>query len=105
TREISVRVALGAGRWRIIRQLLVESVMLSTVSGVLGCTMAIWGLRAFTASVRDQLPPEGFEFSMDYHALAYLAAISLGTGLLFGLAPAWKLAALNVNAALREGGR
>ena len=105
TREISVRVALGAGRWRIIRQLLVESVILSSVSGLLGWGFAIWGLRAFTASIRDQLPPEGFDFTLDYHALSYLALVSVGTGLLCGLAPALKLAALNVNASLREGGR
>lgn len=104
SREVSIRVALGAGRWRIIRQLLVESVMLSSVAGLLGWLIAIVGLRVIEASVRSQIPA-WMTFSMDYRALAYLAAISLGTGMLFGLAPALRLAGLNVNLSLREGGR
>jgi len=104
SREISIRVALGAGRWRVIRQLLVESVMLSSLAGVLGLLIAIGGLRVFSASVHDQVPA-WMTFQIDYHSLAYLAVISLGTGLLFGLAPALRLAGLNVNLSLREGGR
>jgi putative ABC transport system permease protein len=104
SREVSIRIALGAGRWRIIRQLLVESVMLSVVGGVLGWLISIWGLRVFDASVRDRIP-SWMNFSMDYRGFAYLAAVSVGTGLLFGLAPALRLSKLDVNTSLREGGR
>ena len=104
SREISIRIALGASRWRIIRQLLVESVMLSITGGVLGWLISIWGLRVFDASVRDRIPT-WMNFSMDYRGFAYLAAVSIGTGLLFGLAPALRLSKLDVNTSLREGGR
>jgi putative ABC transport system permease protein len=104
SREISVRIALGASRWRIIRQLLVESVMLSMVGGVLGWLLSLWGIRLFDASVRDRIPA-WMNFTMDYRGFVYLAAISVGTGLLFGLAPALRLSRLDVNSTLKEGGR
>ena len=108
SREISVRIALGAGRWRVIRQLLVESMMLSTLGGVGGWGIARWSLRAYELFAN---PPAHawsdrfLDFSMDYRVLAYLIAISIGTGLLFGLAPALRLSKLDVNAALKAGGR
>ncbi len=104
SREISIRIAIGAGRWRIIRQLLVESVLLSMLGGVFGWLVAIWGLRLFDAAVRSQVPP-WMNFWMDYRGFIFLAAISIGTGLLFGLAPALRLSKLDVNTSLREGGR
>jgi putative ABC transport system permease protein len=104
SREISIRIALGAGRWRIIRQLLVESVMLSIAGGVFGWLISIWGLRAFDAAVRDRIPA-WMNFAMDYRGFAYLGAISIGTGLLFGLAPALRLCKLDVNTSLKDGGR
>src|SRR5438552_16410462 len=104
SREISIRIAIGAGRWRIIRQLLVESVLLSMLGGVLGWLIAIWGLRVFDAAVRSQVPP-WMNFWMDYRGFVFLAAVSIGTGLLFGLAPALRLSMLDVNTTLREGGR
>ena len=104
SREISIRIALGAGRWRIIRQLLVESVLLSMAGGVFGWLISIWGLRAFDASVRSQIPT-WMNFAMDYRGFTYLALVSLGTGLLFGIAPALRLSKLDVNTTLREGGR
>ncbi|HTS77987.1 MAG TPA: ABC transporter permease [Bryobacteraceae bacterium] len=103
-REISIRIALGAGRWRIIRQLLVESVMLSILGGVLGWFFSFWGLKAFDAAVRAQVPA-WMNFSMDYRGFAFLAAISVGTGLLFGLAPALRLSRLDVNASLKDQSR
>ena len=105
SREISVRVALGAGRWRVIRQLLVESVMVSIVGGALGWLLSLWGVRAFDAAVAGTGKPSYIDFSMDYRVLAYLAAITIGTGILFGLAPALRLAQLDVNTALKDGGR
>jgi predicted permease len=114
SREISVRIALGAGRGRIIRQLLAESVMLSALGGFFGFWIAKWGVRLFTlfatgAGLSDQIAGDWFDrildYSMDYRAFAYLAAISIGTGLLFGLAPASRLLKLDVNATLKDGGR
>jgi putative ABC transport system permease protein len=102
-REISIRVALGAGRWRIIRQLLIESLMLSIAGGAIGLFLALWGVRTFDNAV--PLKPDSLDFTMDVRALLYLAAITIGTGLLFGLAPALRLSKLDVNSALKDGGR
>ncbi len=104
-REISIRTALGAGRWRVMRQLLVESLLLSTAGGLAGWGIAEWGIRTFDAAVIPTGKPLWIDFSMDYHALAYLAGITLTTGILFGLAPALRLSRLDVNTALKEGGR
>jgi putative ABC transport system permease protein len=104
SREISIRIAIGAGRWHIIRQLLVESVMMSMIAGFFGWLISLWGLKVFDASVRAQIPA-WMNFRMDYRGFVYLAAISVGAGLLFGLAPALRLARMDVNASLREGGR
>jgi putative ABC transport system permease protein len=103
-REISIRIALGAGRWRIIRQLLVESVMLSLLGGVFGWLISIWGLKAFDAAVRDRVPV-WMTFSIDWRGFVFLGAISLATGLLFGLAPALRLSRLDVNTSLKEQSR
>ena len=114
SREISVRISLGAGRWRIVRQLLVESLVLTSVGGVLGWWVAKLGVRiyALTAtgpSLSDTIGGTSFDnmldYSMDYRVLVYLAAISIGTGVLFGLAPARRLVTLDVNAALKDGAR
>jgi predicted permease len=104
-REISIRAALGAGRWRIIRQLLVESLILSVAGGLIGWMLAIWGIRTFDNAVIANGKPQSLDFSMDLRALIYLAAITIGTGLLFGLAPALRLSKLDVNTALKDGGR
>jgi predicted permease len=104
-REISIRVALGAGRWRIIRQLLVESLILSVAGGLIGWMIAIWGIRTFDNAVIPNGKPPSLDFSMDVRALIYLAAITIGTGLLFGLAPALRLSKLDVNTSLKDGGR
>jgi putative ABC transport system permease protein len=106
SREISVRIALGAGRWRIIRQLLIESVMLSAVGGVLGWWIAKWGVYAY--ALADRGPGRSswriLDYAMDYRVLAYLIAISVGTAFLFGLAPALRLSKLDINATLKDGG-
>ena len=104
-REVSIRVALGAGRWRIIRQLLVESVMLSVAGGAIGGMLGVWGIRAFDAVVTRNGKPQALDFSMDLRALAYLAAITIGTGIVFGLAPALRLSRLDIYSALKDGGR
>src|SRR5712692_10476154 len=104
-REISIRAALGAGRWRVIRQLLAESLLLSVAGGTIGWLIATWGIRVFDAAVIPTGKPVWIDFSLDYRAFAYLAAISIATGILFGLAPALRLSRLDVNTALKDGGR
>jgi predicted permease len=106
SREMSVRTALGAGRWRIIRQLLIESVMLSATGGVFGWWIATWGVRAYAlAGFAPFQYPHDLDLTMDDRVLGYLIAISIGTGLLFGLAPASRLSKLDVNGALKDVGR
>ena len=104
-REISLRLAVGAGRWRIIHQLLVESVMLSALGGIVGWLIAIWGTRTFALEVVQFGAPKWLDFSMDYRAFVYLAVVSLGTGILFGLAPALRLSRLDFHLVLKDGGR
>jgi predicted permease len=105
SREISVRIALGAGRWRIIRQLLIESVILSGVGGFLGWWIAQWGVRAYQLAMAQKASWLIVDYTMDTRVLAYLIAISIGTGLLFGIAPALRLSRLDVNSTLKDGSR
>jgi putative ABC transport system permease protein len=103
-REISVRVALGASRSRIIRQLLTESLMLAVIGAVLGIILAYWG----TSFIAHQLPggiPRLNEANVDFRVLAFTFGVSLITGLLFGLAPAVQASRLNLTDALKEGDR
>ncbi len=88
-REISLRIALGAGRWRIIRQLLIESLMLSSIAAVLGWFIALVSVRIYE---RIESPPGSYtqyHYVLDYRVFLYLVAISIFAGLLFGLAPAF----------------
>ncbi len=102
-REIAVRVALGAGRGRVIRQLLTESVVLAGIGGVLGLAGATWGYRAIVSALPSTMPPV-FQFGMDASVLAYTAAITVGSAVLFGLAPALRTSRIDADA-LRDGGR
>jgi predicted permease len=105
SREIAVRIALGATRWRVVRQLLVESVCLGVMSGVLGLGLAVVGVRLFDNAVAGSGKPYWVQFTMDYTVFGYLAAICVLTGILFGLAPALQVTRTNVNDVLKEGGR
>jgi putative ABC transport system permease protein len=105
SREISVRIALGAGRPRIVRQLLIESLMLSTAGGFLGWWIAQWGVRAYEVAMARKSAWLIVDYTIDHRVLVYLIGISIGTGILFGLAPASRLSKLDVNATLKDGGR
>jgi putative ABC transport system permease protein len=105
SREISIRIALGAGRWRIIRQLLIESVLLSGIGGFFGWWIAKWGVRTYALAMAQKASWLIVDYSMDHRVLGYLIAISTGTGLVFGMAPALRLSRLDVNVALKDGGR
>jgi predicted permease len=104
-REIAIRMALGATRGRVLRQLLLESVVLGAIGGSLGLLIAIGGVRAFDAALTDPGKPYWIVFAIDYVVLGYVAAICLATGLLFGLAPALHVSKTNVHDVLKESGR
>lgn len=103
-REIAIRTALGASRSRIVRQLLTESVVLSITGGVLGLLLAIWAVDAFRGLSNLNIPRLG-EASIDSYVLGFSFAISVLTGVLFGLAPAFHAARSNVHGALKDSGR
>jgi len=103
-REIAVRRVLGASRRRLISQLLTESVLLSLIGGVAGLLLARWSLRALV-SLSSSIFPRVAAASMDGTVLAFTMIISLGTGILFGLAPALQTGNDVKHGALKEGGR
>jgi predicted permease len=105
-REISVRVALGASRWRVIRQLLVESLLLGFLGGGFGLLLAVVGVRLFDAALpADSGKPYWIEFTIDWTVIGYLAGICIVTSIVFGLAPALQVSRTNVNEVMKEGGR
>jgi putative ABC transport system permease protein len=104
-REMSIRTALGAQRWRIVRQLLVESVLLSVLGGALGLGLAQLGVRWFDLSSRNVGKPYWVEFVMNYPVFGYFAALCVASGLLFGIAPALRSSRVEINEVLKEGAR
>jgi predicted permease len=105
SRELSISVALGARRSRIVQQLLVESVMLAAVGGFVGWWIARWGVRAYEVAMTDKSAWLIIDYTMDARVLGYLIVVSVATGLLFGLVPALRLSRLDINEALKDGGR
>jgi predicted permease len=103
-REFAIRSALGAGPARVIRQLLTESVLLGIAGGAVGLLLALWGTRAILAALPDVLPRTD-EINMNWHVLLFTAAMSLLTGIFFGLAPALKALRADMHETLKEGGR
>jgi putative ABC transport system permease protein len=103
-REFVIRTALGAGRWRLIQQLLTESLLISFAGGALAVLLAIWGTNLLVALQPDNLPRLQ-EIGVDARVLAFTFAVSLLTGIIFGLVPAWTASRRGVNEGLKEGGR
>ena len=103
-KEFAVRAAMGAGRARVIRQLLTESIVLAFVGGGIGFVIAYWGVGSLRALVPANFPRAG-EVRVDPMVLGFTFSVSLFTGVIFGLAPAWHTARANLQEALRESGR
>ena len=103
-REIAARMALGATRFDVVRQLVTESLLLAVLGGVAGVLLAQWALAALVAFGAD-LIPRALEIRIDSLALGFALIVSLATGLAIGLLPAWHAAGVNVQDALKDAGR
>jgi putative ABC transport system permease protein len=104
-REIAIRSTLGAGRGRILRQLFVESMMLSIAAGVVGLATGYAGIRAILLLIPNNIPrvgADGVHVTLDWRVLAFTLALSLLTGMLFGLLPAFKLSLSDLSNALKQ---
>src|SRR6266498_4293972 len=103
-KEIAIRAALGAGRWRIFRQLLTESLLLALGGGVIGWLLAVW-LTKLLISLAPRGLPRAPEAGMDARVLGFAVLVSLATGVIFGLAPALQAAKTDLNEALKDGAK
>jgi putative ABC transport system permease protein len=103
-REFAIRLAIGAGQLRLMRQLLTESIVLALIGGGLGLLLAQFGTAAAVAAV-PRTVPRAEEIGLDYRVLIFTALSSLAAGIIFGLAPAFRVRRANVGGALKESGR
>src|SRR5439155_9290439 len=103
-REIAIRMAVGAGRMRLVRQFLVESLTLSLIGGAAGLLVASWTINLLVGAIPDGIGAVGLSASLDFRLLVFTMTLSVVTGLLFGLLPAIKATQLNLEATLREQG-
>ncbi|HEY0006258.1 MAG TPA: ABC transporter permease [Pyrinomonadaceae bacterium] len=103
-KEIAIRTAMGASRWRVIRQLLTESILLALLGGGFGLLLAMWGVDLLVR-INENKIPRANEISLDTNVLLFTLGLSLLTGILFGLVPAFQTSSINLNDTLKEGGR
>ena len=101
-REIAIRAAMGASRWRVIRQLLTEGLLLSLIGGLAGLLLAVWSVEAFKTFIPEGLIPRATEISFSLSVLLFTTAISVFAGVLFGLAPALHSARVDLAHALKD---
>jgi len=105
SREIGIRLAVGAGRWRLVRQLMTESLLLSLTGGALGLLAAGWGHRLVLGFLVDEPSGVALDFQLDYRLLAFCLALSVATGLLFGLMPALRATRAETSGVIYQAGR
>jgi putative ABC transport system permease protein len=103
-RELAIRVALGAGRWRLLRQMLTESVLLAAAGAAIGIFLSVWGLELLK-EIGARTIPRLAEVDVDLVVLIVTAVVAVGTGILFGLIPAFASAKPELTEVLKEGGR
>jgi predicted permease len=103
-REIALRLTMGASRWRLIKQLLTESLLLSLIGGVAGVALAQWTLGALLSSIPEDVGAMGLEAKLDWHILGFAVLLSIVTGAIFGLAPALRATRANLQSTLKEQG-
>jgi predicted permease len=104
-KEFAIRAAMGAGRSRLIRQLLTECLLLAAAGGAGGVLIALWGANLLAMGLPPTHLPMGLQLRVDLPVLAFTLVLSIATGIIFGLAPAWRSSRADLNRSLKDGGR